>query len=260
MARRAPALTSVSVTRKFRTRLRAVAFGGALSLIVVVSAGPVWAAPVRSRAWAGYQANHQKFRRVSARWTVPALTCPGTTGSGDPDSYFFVGLGPSFLSSERVGVRELCTGTLPAYIAYLGMNGLYEAQAVDPAPGDQISASVSFSSGKYRFSLADATQSKSFSLKYSCGAFSAGQGTCRRSTAEVVAGLAAPGLSPLADYGSATFQKISVTDARGQRGSFAKNRHWRIARLDEYSGAALAAAPSSLSRRGTRFTDAWRHP
>ena len=259
MARRVSAVMSVSLTRTARTRLGAVAFGGALSLIVVVSAGPAWAAPVRSQAWAGYQANHQKFRRVSARWTVPALTCPGTTVGGDPDSYFFVGLGPSFSSSERVGVREFCTGTLPAYIAYLGMNGLYEAQAVDPAPGDQISASVFFASGKYRFSLVDATQRKSFSLQYACGAFSAGQGPCRRSTAEVVAGIAAPGLSPLADYGSVTFQKIGVTDARGQRGSFARNRHWKIARLDEYSGAALAAASSSLSRRGTRFTDAWHH-
>src|SRR5450755_1628449 len=178
MARLVSAVTSVSLTRKVRTRLGTVAFGGALGLIVVVSAGPGWAASVRSRAWAGYQANRQMFRRVSARWTVPALTCSGTTASGDPDSYFFVGLGPSFSGSERVGIRELCTGTLPAYVAYLGMNGLYEAQAVDPVPGDQISASVSFVSGKYRFSLADATQNKSFSVKYSCGAFSAGQGTC----------------------------------------------------------------------------------
>jgi peptidase A4-like protein len=259
MACRVSTVRSVRLTRKVRSRLGAGGFGAALSLIVLVSVGPAWAAPVRSRAWAGYQANHQEFQRVSARWTVPALTCSGTTAGGDADSYFFVGLGPSFSSSERVGVREFCTGTLTAYVAYLGMNGLYEAQAVDPAPGDQIAASVSFASGKYRFSLADATQRKSFSLKYACGAFSAGQGTCRRSTAEVVAGIAAPRLSPLADYGRATFQKIAVTDARGRRGSFARNRHWKIARLDEYSGAALAAAASSLSQRGTRFTDVWRH-
>jgi len=52
----------------------------------------------------------------------------------------------------RAGVRELCAGTLSAYVAYIEMNGLYEVQAIDPAPGDKISVSISFGSGKYRFS------------------------------------------------------------------------------------------------------------
>jgi peptidase A4-like protein len=258
MARLAHAVTSMTRKLGVTTPRGAILLGCAFSLIVMVTAGPASARAVRSRAWAGYQASHQLFRQVAARWTVPALTCSGTTSRGDADSYFWVGLGPGHSNSEQVGVRELCTGTLPAYVAYLGMNGLYEVQAIDPGPGDAISASISFASGRYRFSLADATQGKSFSLKYRCGAFSFGQGKCSRSSAEVIAGIAARALSPLADYGSGTFRSIAITDVRGHHGSLARNRHWRVARLDEYDGSALAARPSPLSRRGTRFTVTWR--
>jgi hypothetical protein len=258
MARLAHAVASTTRKLNVKTARRTILFGGALGLIVMVAAGPASARTVRSRAWAGYQASHQTFRHVAARWTVPALTCSGTTSRGDADSYFSVGLGPGTSDSERVGVRELCTGTVPAYVAYLGMNGLYEAQAIDPGQGDAVAAGISYASGKYRFSLADMTQGKSFSLKYRCGAFSFGQGKCSRSSAEVIAGIAAPALSPLADYGSGTFQSIAITDVRGHRGSFARNRHWRMARLDEYDGTSLAARSSPLSHRGTRFTVTWR--
>jgi len=40
----------------------------------------------KSQAGAGYQAGRQTFRSVAASWTVPAITCPGTTPRGDPDS------------------------------------------------------------------------------------------------------------------------------------------------------------------------------
>jgi Peptidase A4 family len=226
----------------------------------MASARPASASTATSQAWAGYQASRQTFRQVAASWIVPAITCHGTTPAGDPDSYFWAGFGPGSSDSERVGVRELCAGTLTAYVAYLEMNGKYEAQAIDPAAGDNISANVNYVSGKYHFSLTDSTQGKSFSLSYSCGAFSFGQGTCSRSTAEVAAGIWAPGLSPLAEYGKVIFHNAAITDATGRSGSFAGNSHWTITRFSEYQGIKLAAIPSSLSSSGTQFTDTWRHP
>lgn len=226
----------------------------------MASARTASASTATSQAWAGYQASRQTFRQVAATWTVPAISCQGVTPAGDPDSYFWAGFGPGSSDSERVGVRELCTGTLTAYVAYLEMNGEYEAQAIDPAPGDNISANLNYTSGKYYFSLTDSTQGKSFSLSYSCGAFSFGRGTCSRSTAEVAAGIWAPGLSPLAEYGKVIFHNTAITDATGRSGSFAGNSHWKITKLSEYDGVKLAAIPSSLASSGTRFTDTWRHP
>ena len=242
---------------------------GVLLAAAAIAAGPLacpaafagtgTASTGKPGAWAGYQAGGQAFRSVAASWIVPAVSCRGTTAQGDPDSYFSAGLGPGSSNSERVGVRELCAGTLAAYAAYIEMNGLYEVQAIVPAPGDKVSASVSYRSGKYRFSLTDSTQRKTFSLRYSCGAFSFGQGTCRRSTADVIAGIWAPGRSPLAEYHKITFRHITVTDARGRRGSFARNGHWKITRLAEYHGTRLTAAASPLTAAGTQFIATWRH-
>jgi hypothetical protein len=244
--------------RRLRTTVGAVSVGAA-ALTAIVFFGSAWAGSLRSQAWAGYQADQQTFQRVAASWTVHAVRCRGVTGRGDTDSYIWVGLGSGGSSSERVGVREFCTGILTAYTTFVEMNNLYEVQAIFPAPGDALAASVSYASGKYRFSLLDSTQHKSFSLKYACGAFSFHQGTCGRSTAEVGAGIWAPQLSPLADYGTVTFHGIAITDATGRHGSFAKNRYWTITKLDEFDGTKRAASPSVVSHRGTRFTDTWSH-
>jgi hypothetical protein len=244
---------------RVRTAVRAAVVVGTASLTVVVFLGSAWAGSLKSQAWVGYQAGGEKFQRVAASWKVPAVACAGVAARGDSDSYVWVGLGSGASNSERVGVREFCTGTLQAYVAFVEMNNLYEVQGIDPTPGDAVSASVTYVSGKYRFSLFDSTQRKSFSLKYSCGAFSFGQGACSRATAEVGAGIWARHLSPLADYGRVVFAGIAITNARGRHGSFARNRYWRIAKFSEFDGTRLAAFPSSLSHRGTRFTDTWRH-
>jgi hypothetical protein len=231
----------------------------ALVLSTWASFGEVHASAAKSHAWAGFQANHDSFRSVAATWTVPTLTCSGITPAGDPDSYFSVGLGPKVADSERVGVRELCTGTVASYVSYIQMNGLYEAQAIDPAAGDRISARVGYRHGRYRFSLADTTQGVSFSHRYKCGAFSAGQGTCSRTTTQVSSGIWAPHRSPLANYGRVVFRSIEIIDARGHHGSFAKNAHWKVTRFNEYHGTKLAASASSLRHVGTRFGDTWHH-
>ena len=251
-----------------RRGMRAITLAGAVALALtalpvssaMAATAPATSSTVQSHAWAGYQATGQTFARVAAAWTVPAITCTGTGPQGDPDSYFWAGFGPGSSNSERVGVRELCTGTVGTYVAYLEMNGKYEVQGIDPAPGDAVTAAVSYGAGAYHFALADSTQAHSFSLSYACGAFTFGQGSCNRSTAEVIAGIWSAGMSPLADYHNVTFHSIAVTDRAGQRGSFATNPQWTITKINEYDGVNLAAVSSALSHSGTQFTDTWRRP
>jgi hypothetical protein len=242
---------------KLRSTVGAVGVSATtVGLTAIVFAGSAFAGYQKSHAWAGYQANQQQFRFVAASWTVPAIKC---AGNGRAASFFWVGLGAGNSDSERVEVREFCTGSLPSYATYIEMNAETEVQAIIPAPGDAISASIYYVSGKYRFWLADSTQGKSFSHKYSCGHFSSGQGTCSRSTAEVGAGISFPGSSPLADYTRVSFHNVAITDVKGQRGCFAKNRYWKVASFAEFDGTKLAASPSALSQRGTRFANIWRH-
>lgn len=253
---------------RVRTVARRVVVGTVLAgVVTAVFAGSAAAtSPLKSQTWAGYQAGQtdraghpQDFRAVGASWAVPQIKCAGVTSRGDADSYLWVGLG-SGSSMERVGVRAFCSGTLPAYTTYLEINGLYEVQAISPAEGDSVSATVSYAFGKYRFSLADSTRHESFSVRYSCGAFSAGQGSCNRATAEVGAGIWAPRRSPLTNYGSVTFHHIALTAISGPRGALVENRYPAIAEFDEFDGARLTASPSSLVQKGTSFTDTWSHP
>ena len=232
--------------------------GLAAALVALVVAAVAVASPARSASWAGYQAAApQGFRTVSASWTVAQVTCRGVRSRGDADSYSWAGLG-SGPTSERVGVRAFCTGTIPAYTAYIELNNLYEVQALTPAPGDQLTASVSYRSGKYTFRLTDSTQSKSLSHAYACGAFSQGAGTCSRSLAQVGAGIWAAGRSPLTDYATIGFRGITVTSALGKVGSFSASRDRTISSFAELDGSKLAATPSTLSAHGTAFTDTWR--
>lgn len=255
---------------KLRARFTPVVIGIAAAGML---AGPAQAA-LRSQLAAGYQANdqtsHQPFRYIAASWTVPPLSCPGPTASGgsDGDSYFYVALASgrfgagqgSVPGSEQVGVRELCAGILSAYTAYAVMNGAYEIQNVTPSPGDVIFASVYYRAGKYRFALRDQTANKSFSFWSGCGGgfFGGLRSTCGRLTADVAVGTGIPGLT-LARYGAAAFSKIAIGDAGGHSGSLASNRHWKVSRYDEYDASRLVASTSVLSRRGTQFTDRWRH-
>lgn len=255
---------------KLRARFTPVAIGIAAAALL---AGPAQAT-LRSRLAAGYQANHQTshqpFRYIAASWTVPPLDCPGPIASGasDGDSYFYVALASGRFGSgqgsvpgaEQVGVRELCAGILPAYTAYAVMNGAYEIQSVTPSPGDVIFASVYYRAGRYRFALRDQPENKSFSFWSACGGgfFGGLRSTCGRSTADIAVGTGIPGLT-LARYGAAAFSNVAIVDARGHHGSLASNRHWKVSRYDEYDASRLVASASALSRRGTQFSDRWRH-
>lgn len=232
--------------------------GLAAALLALAVATVAAASPARSTSWAGYQAAAaQGFRTVSASWTVTQASCGSVAGKGDADSYTWAGLG-SGATSERAGVREFCTGGIPTYTAYIELNNLYEVQAFTPAAGDQVTASVSYRSGRYTFRLTDSTKGKSFSHAYACGAFSQGAGTCNRNLAQVGAGIWAPARSPLTDYATISFRGITVTSALGKAGSFTASRDRTINSFAEANGGKLAATPSTLTARGTAFTDTWR--
>jgi Peptidase A4 family len=254
-------------------KLRPMCIAGVLAISAMTGLAGAAQAALRSQFAAGYQAQsrvgHRSFQFVAATWTVPQLTCDGAiaTGGSDGDSYFYVALASGRFGaghagapgSEQVGVRELCLGTVPAYAAYVVMNGAYEVEAA-PRPGDVISASVSYRAGRYRFALHDRGAGGSFSLSAACGSepFGGLASTCGRTAAQVAVGTGLPGLT-LARYGTATFSHVTVIDAAGHRGSLALKRHWKVSSYDEYRGSRLLASVSRLSHRGRAFSGRWRH-
>jgi Peptidase A4 family len=216
-------------------------------------AGTAQASVVRSTLGAGYQASHKTFGSVAAQWTVPAINCskwkPGEVVN------FWVGLGRSGSTSERINIFGQCAGGAPAYATQYWINN--GANLISyPKAGDKISAAVRYDSrtGKVRFTYDDTTQNQSYNQEHGCAV------SCARAEAQVMAG--PNGEGQLAPYGSVTFHGIAITSASGQRGSFTST-HWRNAKIYEYdvnNSTLLAASASALSNSGTRFTDTWKNP
>lgn len=250
----------------------AKAVAAAATAVVLISSSPAWAGSPSVQA--GYRAKHDAFRSVHASWIMPSVRCPAQPSSGyNGEAWFGVGMGPSYSSSEQVVTRAFCTGVVATYVAYFESGGVQAMGSagglpVNLHPGDKLSASVSYVGdfpfhagpytyrvGRYRFSINDQTQRKSFTVVDSSDCL---RHRCDHSTAEVMAGIPSAGYSALADYGKVTFSGIAITDARRHHGSFAKNKHWKVTRLAEFDGSALAASSSSLTHRGTQFSDTWR--
>jgi hypothetical protein len=161
---------------------------------------------VESSNWSGYAATGSDgaFSSVSASWTQPTATC-SSSGRRASDQYaaFWVGLdGYSSDSVEQTGTDSDCDGRTPDYY------GWYEMYPADPvyysnpvAPGDHVSASVTFSGSEtYTLVLTDSTQGWTETVTKN-------ESGLDRSSAEVIteAPSSETGVLPLADFGTVSY-------------------------------------------------------
>jgi hypothetical protein len=242
-----------------RKTLAVLALTAAFSVAAIGTAVAI--AATASKVWAGYQDSHDTFSFVSARWTVPMLTCSAT--NTPQYALVSVGLGTSGGGAQTgaesiIMQAERTSGAGCTYNTYIGINGATEIQQ-NPMPNDSVVTSVRFVSGKYRFIWTDLTDaSRSWQRTLKCTVY------CSRTSAQVAVGLPQAGYSPLANYDHVSFHAIAVADASGHKGSFARSSHWSRARFNEYdhrysSASGPAASTSSLSTSGNAFTDTWHH-
>ncbi len=106
-----------------------------------------------STNWSGYAVTGASgaYRRVSASWTEPAASC---SGRAHQYASFWVGLdGYNSSSVEQTGTDSDCSGGTPSYYGWYEMYPAYPVNFSNPvSPGDQISASVTFS-GRQTYTL-----------------------------------------------------------------------------------------------------------
>jgi hypothetical protein len=223
--------------------------------ILVLSSGSALAAGVQptqhgpmvrlrhgtSSNWSGYAAYNNTFNSVSASWVQPAVTCT----TQNTYSSYWVGLdGYNSSSVEQLGTEADCSGGVASYYAWYEMypkRGFYINMGV--ASGNNFSASVTYSGGKYVLSLANSTTHQTFSTSQRAN-------SAKRTSAEVV--VEAPyngGILPLANFGSAGFTNSL---ANGQPiGNYTFDR---ITMLNPYG---MKATPTSLDSTNTAFSVDW---
>jgi hypothetical protein len=221
-----------------------------------------------SSNWSGYAdydpTGSTTFSAASSSWTVPAVTCNGSSSSYSSE---WVGI-DGFLQSptvEQDGTEMDCKSGVASYDAWVEMYGDdddpsanygYEIELPDPVePGDVITASVSVANNLWTLSLSDASSAHGWSTSRQF-TFAA-----QEASAEWV--LERPevssmgGFPALADFGASNFTNAQVTSTQGI-GSIDDFDNDQIFMLGNTNN--VLAAPGSLNAAGTSFTDTWSGP
>ena len=188
------------------------------------------AANPTSTNWAGYIASGGTYTSVSATWTQPTVKC---TSNGIVT--LWVGLdGDTDNTVEQTGTGADCRSGSPQYYAWwqtYPTNNQMVYSGVPVAPGDQITATVTYADGNYTMALADTSQnwSKSTTAAAPSGASNA--------SAEVV--IEAAGINNVASvlpnfakaaFSSATMNGGPPTSAGAQPYDMLNNNNALIAR------------------------------
>lgn len=205
-------------------------------------------ATVESSNWSGYAATgaNGAFNSVSASWTVPAATCPSSAAQF---ASFWAGLdGFNSASVEQTGTDSDCAGTTPSYYGWYEMFPAAPVIFANPVqPGDQISASVTFSGTEtYTLVLSDGTQGWTQTITQN-------EAGLARSSAEVIteapSSAGTGGVLPLADFGTVNY---AGADANGA--SLASQNPTEILMVDSSGNAEDST--SAISSAGA-FSNTW---
>ncbi len=222
----------------------------------------VTAAPVQSSNWSGFADTGATFTTVSANWTVPTVTCSSRTNAYSAQ---WVGIdGYTSSTVEQDGTEADCLGGAASYDAWYEMygdsavNSGYEVElspSTNPvSPGDPMSASVSVTGHEWTLAIADLSSSHGWTystpeITFSGAAQSSAEWILERP--EICSSSCS--LTPLADFGQASFSNASVT-ATGPGGTISS--HSDVA-IEMVNGRTLLALPGALDPLGDSFTDTW---
>jgi hypothetical protein len=240
----------------------------AVALVAALAFAPAAAADVTTSSnWAGYATHraHLSFRKVSAVWRQPTVTCvPGR----ESYSAFWVGLGGykrSARALEQIGTEIDCrpSGRIVSSAWYELIPHPTTAVELTVQPGDVIAASVAVTGHLVTVRLYDVTRGRGFkkSLRASMLDVSSAEWI-----AEAPSACLAPNLCetlPLANFGSATFDNAQAQTAHGHVGSIS-DPTWRSTMIRlrpgahkfvifEEPGTVGAATPSPLLLGGRSF-------
>jgi Peptidase A4 family len=210
---------------------------------------------VESGNWSGYandDSSGNTYKKVSADWTEPTITCPTDENQL---AAFWVGI-DGFTSGtvEQDGTLAQCYEGTAYYYTWWEMYPTNDIQVVGDTvqPGDKIVASVVKSGTSYTLKVTDSTTSgNNVDTTQTCSA-----STCVDSSAEWIgeAPGGARGEYPLPDFKTWKVTSASVTSGstKGVISTFPDDQ----ITMEADAGYALAK-PGSLNSTSTGFTDTW---
>ena len=230
---------------------------------------------VGSNNWSGYWAvgswSGASFINAQASFSVPSVRCAGTS-TGYADHWSGLG-GEGYAAAngtglESAGVAEQCADGTSSYQAWWETYPQPQTDVFSVNPGDAITTDVSYDitsdahHGQYHFALTDVTTGQSFSLWEPCAASS-----CLNSSAEVISSAPSDAndgqvasILPLADYGMANFEGVSMTDHGNQSGGFISSAwptFYQVTQSGSPQTGTILATPGPLYG-GQAYSNTWQ--
>jgi hypothetical protein len=248
--------------------LRALLVAGALGLVGAPAAlASSHASTSTSTNWSGYVAHGVKFRRVTALWTQPTVTC--TPGS-QSYSAVWVGLGGYNLKStalEQIGTEADCTasGREISSAWYELVPAPSRNMKLIVHPGDVMAGRVTVAGNEVTLTLTDRTRHRTFTktvLDHTIDITSADW--IVEAPSECGGGGNQCQPLSLADFGSETFARARAQTAASKTASIS-SKLWRTAVITlspadsgrrfagDVGGNEGESSPSPLTNAGTSF-------
>jgi Peptidase A4 family len=216
---------------------------------------------VESENWSGYAVLGSSFTVAKGSWVVPTVNCSKT-----PSTYssFWVGIdGYSSTTVEQTGTDSDCNGSTPRYYAWYEFYpaGSVLISSVAVAPGNVMSAQISYSGSTFTVTITNETTGKSYSKS---GRVRGAQRSSAEWIAEAPCCTGSGGILPLSDFGVVDFGS-DYTDVTGTNDATDSSTSGAIGKFGSNvesitmvsSSGATEAVPSALSADGTSFTVTW---
>jgi hypothetical protein len=268
-------LNQIKLLRPLALPALALMIAGAVSAQTTPEIAPRQHAPMKfhgirpdgsteSTNWSGYAVTGTSFTEAIASWVVPSVNCSVT-----PNTYaaFWVGLdGYSSSTVEQTGTDSDCSGKKPSYYAWYEFypNPSIVISSVPVAPGDVMSAEVTYSGSEFTTKITNTTTGKSYTksskvsgAKRSSAEWSAEAPCCTNSG----------GILPLSDFGTVSFglDYTGVTDSNyasdSTSGGLAPiGAFSTVESITMINGSTNAdeAVPTALTADGTSFQVTWK--
>ena len=200
--------------------------------------------------WSGYaiQTSDYAVSQVHGSWFVPTVTCNG----GTENSSVWLGIdGYNSNTVEQLGTEQDCSGKTAHYFAWYEM---YPAGLVTLSlpvhGGDQIQANIQYvGNNQFALELTDLSTGDSFLTTQPSS-------NAQRSSAEWI--VEAPGVLPLADFGTALFANSQATMS-GTTGTISSFSKYISINMVAPTGA-VKTQTFGLSKGGANFTVVWYRP
>jgi len=217
-----------------------------------------------STNWSGYAVTGSGFTSAKGSWTVPTANCSGVSGS--QYAAFWVGIdGFTSTTVEQTGTDSDCSGSRPNYYAWYEFypHPSIQISSLPVSPGNQMSASVTYSGGTFKITITNVTTGRSYTKS---STVSGAKRTSAEWIAEAPCCTFSGGILPLSDFGTIFFGQdhtgvTGTNDATasghsGAIGSFSSSAINEINKTGSSSSPQTSTC-SSLSSDGTSFSCTW---